>query len=534
MKKYTLKKRIPAFLTAVAITFTLSSCSNKPTRDENAGTKEVQEYSDLISTNDLYLVQINDQIFLCDSSNVLEKSLFDIARDEFVGYLISYETNDTVKNGKYGLGAIIPEKACIPLDSVIESKYLSENDYLFFTSNSPELHEYLEEKVVYTNNEIDEKKKETLNKYTCIDKEGNEKVYIGYQCRYDSEDFGFEYIYDLITNQIIYIGETSLDSFQEITIEEIPNKDGITVKELKETYLNLEEEPILETPLDEEFNLEKEILKINSFLREQNSDDKNYIEYQIEENKIIFDGSIKDLVNIKNILEKIINNGYENIYTYLRIETPEQAQELANIPQNISYNISTTCNLENTKLKELLEPLTIDHFSLVAGKINEDDLTYILNHIKNVTILGEELEQFNYPTENENKGEYLHIRTNDTLKEISTLAFEYVLISIGNPEGINIKTNSKNISLSGIGVYNSYLTYTEKTESIYIYMDEEISIEEVLDYPIIDSIKNFDGVRITVGNNKFKIINDQYGHYIENTESHEKIDLNELSKSQSR
>lgn len=49
MKKYTLKKRIPAFLTAMAITFTLSSCNNNiPTREEDAGTEEVQEYSDSI------------------------------------------------------------------------------------------------------------------------------------------------------------------------------------------------------------------------------------------------------------------------------------------------------------------------------------------------------------------------------------------------------------------------------------------------------------------------------------------------------
>jgi len=298
VSKYKLKKRnLGALGLAASMVVTLSACSSdyedyKVAPDVSIVQQEVLEVTDEIKkTSDYYLIRLGDNIYLAmasigrDSKNtitdyydvktgefigkVLNVSYYNRARNEFSRYDRDDEAHTIVPdynledynyyNGEYGLGKLLPETAIINLSDFLNTKYPSNADLEYYSSNSASLHALIDSKVYtdyvkncysydfmhgaicysflsvpgigYKENSYTLNNK--LTKFICSNVDA-EEIFIGYRLSISEKDNGYNYIYDILTGNIVYIGKSREDAYSEV-IEEAYDS-GLTLKGLKKQY----------------------------------------------------------------------------------------------------------------------------------------------------------------------------------------------------------------------------------------------------------------------------------------------------------
>lgn len=161
-------------------------------------------------------------------------------------------------DGIYGLGNLIPRQAVTPALSIISDDYISQEEFDFVCSNSEEFKEYFFNACVFddyecldyfTGTSSDYEKtysdKVDLTKYICQNMDGSQQVFLGYRCSYDESSIGYDYMYDILTGTIHYIGKLKEDSYLTVIEESYDNSNLKSVLELQQEFALICEEEAL-------------------------------------------------------------------------------------------------------------------------------------------------------------------------------------------------------------------------------------------------------------------------------------------------
>lgn len=134
--------------------------------------------------------------------------------------------------GKYGIGYNLPTSAIIPLNEIYSSSTFTNQDLNYFTSNNSKLKQELENNTIYTKIFIRTEfvdfhtigftdritgHWQSTEEFICSQKNGSKDFLIGFRCSYFPDDNGYNYVYDLPSGSITYIGENS--KYSEIVVK---------------------------------------------------------------------------------------------------------------------------------------------------------------------------------------------------------------------------------------------------------------------------------------------------------------------------
>ena len=274
--KINFKKGIACLLAASQIVI-VSGCgtSKQPSEDYSSTTNingAIDE--DTYPTANYQLIYLDGKIYLTTSKKVKESKpninnksfnqfnyeYYDVTNDEFIGKVLSPVPNDSkgsefynaslldskYYNGEYGYGKILPSYCVTPLSSILSNTEFTKDEYDYLTSNNEDLNTYIKRNKTFDKQMVvtsfsdyifvyQERLTEvSLCKYTCLDKNGEESIFIGYRCSYNEGDLGYDYIYDIITGSIKYIGNFKIDSFASVIEEEFDNSENKSIWELEQ------------------------------------------------------------------------------------------------------------------------------------------------------------------------------------------------------------------------------------------------------------------------------------------------------------
>jgi len=234
---------------------------------------------EILKTEDYSLVRIHQKIYLCEShvshdydyDNTITK-YYSCDNLSFVGQTTSADNKERLYSdslyrsgndkerltyskylkdanyfgGEYDYQKNLPKEAVIPLTELCSSEYPTKEELDFFRSDSRELHNLIESKKYFANSEEEVKLwyhtfpfgkayKTAINgklfgKYTC-QKNGKTETFYGYRCSDSVKDNGYNQLYDVVTGNVIYVGQ-SLSNAYDIVSEEPAT--SMTIQEIKD------------------------------------------------------------------------------------------------------------------------------------------------------------------------------------------------------------------------------------------------------------------------------------------------------------
>lgn len=279
--KIDFKKGVACLLAACQIAI-VSGCGNyeQPNEDYSSTNINSTISDNIYNTANYRLIYLDGKIYLATFKEVEENKpninglicnqinyeYYDVTSGEFIGKVLESAPNEIhingfsgaafldseYYNGEYGYGKIIPSYSVTPLSDIIKSSNFTQDEYDYLTSDSEDLHKLIKNSKVFNKQVIVNffvdfffNYKEygatvKLHKYTCFDKNGDENIFIGYKCSYNENDLGYNYIYDIITGSIKYVGKFKMDGFASVTEEEFDNSEKKSILEL-EQELSLDE-----------------------------------------------------------------------------------------------------------------------------------------------------------------------------------------------------------------------------------------------------------------------------------------------------
>ncbi len=286
MKKYNLKRSLTALGLAATMTVTLVGCGNSNSSKNNPSsykTISTTEPNHGYCTSNYYLIYLGNNLYLAERKKItgdLAKDnlvdddtaydYYDVKTGKFLGRELTYTPIGYIGDkkysvatcdgeffeGKYGLGKIIPRCCIYSLDNFIKTTYFNQEEYDFLNSNNDDVRSFFKDNGFITyfadyctgykeygvltvhhiyNNHYQEAK---LQKIICTDINGNKSIYFGYRCSYSRNDIGYNYIYDMISGRIIYIGQIKENSFLNVEISDFNNEENKTILELEQELQN--------------------------------------------------------------------------------------------------------------------------------------------------------------------------------------------------------------------------------------------------------------------------------------------------------
>lgn len=219
--------------------------------------KKMDPHWDINPTEEYSLIRINGKIYLtnCKSVSFQKGYLFDsvieftdVSNAKSVGYYIipdRHKTNEGAYSHpdfakEYGYQKLLPRAAIIPLSEFVKAEYPTESDLSFFASNSTELEKFILNQVASTkltqeyyrdncfSSKID------YNEYPLLEyalENKNQKFTlsgIGYRASMNEKDIGYNYIYDVISSNIVYIGKNRSDGYKLTTLKKVKDEKKIS------------------------------------------------------------------------------------------------------------------------------------------------------------------------------------------------------------------------------------------------------------------------------------------------------------------
>lgn len=272
--KIDFKKGIACLLAASQIVMAAGCGTTKQTSDDYSSNVDSTMDEKIYTTANYQLIYLDGKIYLATSKKVWESKpnkggvyydqinyeYYDVTNGKFIGKVLAPVPNGPyIKgivitslldskhyNGEYGYGKIIPSYCVIPLNTILPITEFTKDEYDYLTSNNEDLHNFIKSNEVFDKEMVitsfedylffDQERftEVSLCKYTCLDKNGEESIFIGYRCSYNEEDLGYNYIYDIITGSIKYIGEFKIDSYESVIEEELDNSEKKSILELEQ------------------------------------------------------------------------------------------------------------------------------------------------------------------------------------------------------------------------------------------------------------------------------------------------------------
>ncbi len=273
MKKYSLKKSLVAVTLATAMTFNFTGCTTSNQNiDSNSNNSQTELNNQFLAEN-YYFVCIDGNVYfttreLSESEDYFD--YYDAKSGEFVGRILKPLQGEQIEStettiiynakyddsnhfcGEYGLGKLIPKCAFVPLSQLLSGSTFSKEDFDYFISNSDDLKRKIQDFGYYTSYEVEDNpvawripwsdvtggckvvEKATMRRYDCELNDGTKTTYIGYQCSYNEHDSGYNYIYDILTGNIIYIGFGQKNKISSMEITDYNNEEHKSVSEIIE------------------------------------------------------------------------------------------------------------------------------------------------------------------------------------------------------------------------------------------------------------------------------------------------------------
>ncbi len=280
MKKYSLKKNLVALTLASALTINLTGCgsvySNTNYSDESTSQVMIEES---YNQEDYFFVYLNNNMYfttrsLNDAGTYFD--YFDVNTGDMVARMLKpmsgeteYSTSDLGNysiyhnaiyhdenhfDGKYGYGKNVPKCALVPLNGLKEGSTFTKEEFDYYASNSEELKRKIQECIIFSSYSVEDSndilkyylfdfsisskvyETATLRKYECISNSGETSTFIAYQCSYNEKDRGYNYIYDILTGTIHYVGKGLDSEFKSIKVSDFNNYEERTLAELVDEF----------------------------------------------------------------------------------------------------------------------------------------------------------------------------------------------------------------------------------------------------------------------------------------------------------
>lgn len=271
MRKYSLKRTVVALTLASAMTLNLAGCvpSNG---DMNSNVESASQgmLDDSYRQEDYFFVYLNNNMYfttrkLSETEDYFD--YFDVKTGELVARMLK-PLSDAAEysnggiyheaiyhdekhfDGAYGYGKVVPKCALVSLNNLMDGSTFTQEEFDFFSSNSEELKKKIQDCISYSSYQVEDSnvvwrsiivddeitshttETATLRKYDCVTKDGDTCTFIAYQCSYNSKDIGYNYIYDILTGTIHYVGDGLEKEFDSITVSDYDNYENKNVSEL--------------------------------------------------------------------------------------------------------------------------------------------------------------------------------------------------------------------------------------------------------------------------------------------------------------
>lgn len=418
--KIKLKKGIACLLAATQIVL-VSACGNyeEPNNEISSSINSSTISDNIYKTKNYALVYLDGTFYLATCKEVKDKAkniydyediqynheYYDAKTGELIGKVLQIAKNEirpgvgpnaayldsNYYNGEYGYGKIIPSCSVTPLSNIVKSQDFTQEEFNFLTSNSEDLQTLIKGNISFDKRIVVDyfadfllfyqsyAKKVNLYKYTCLDKNGKESVFIGYRCSYNENDLGFNYIYDIITGSIQYIGKVKENSFISVKAEKFDNKENKSVFELEQ---ELVQKPSLEEP-DNQYHETKPALDETEDKNEEISDnqspettepDDSKVDNNLELKKEVFgeDDPNDSKYEASNIV--VVDTRYVSCEDSL-------LQEFINPDEEFYILVSNQEDNENLKSRDYYDLLNNNHKATVADNCSSvvydwDDCNY--------------------------------------------------------------------------------------------------------------------------------------------------------------
>lgn len=285
--------------------------------------EETENYALVRMDGNIYLTKYVEEI---TGINVIRK-YYDVRTKEFVGETFdvawdnlvyinmkdveniqdgdTLEVQNTLQDynqmeGKYGYGLLLPKDAIIPLKSLVKTSYPSDEQLDFFTSNSSDLQQFVDENFSYNNyysadsivydfsisedgkvcfSENDKKTSHYyLGKYTLKNERGEESIIIGRRVSKNKNDSGYNLIYDIATGKIIDL-EGLKDFKKNMTID----NSTFSIKSAQKLCLNN-----LKSSIKVDENIKENSDEPTSEVTDLTDSDENNLEEELGNNSCFF------------------------------------------------------------------------------------------------------------------------------------------------------------------------------------------------------------------------------------------------------
>lgn len=367
MKKE-LKKNLVALGLATSLSLSNVGCGEEDVKvsvdtqvDEVPTMEGSEEKHGVYKTEDYFLIYLNDQIYCTtrdiDSGRdkdyhdgdfyVPAYKYYEVNSGELIGVVIqdvpeSYAKDTSVGycydhfycDGEYGLGKIIPRQSVIPVSDILSSNYFTQEEFDFLSSQSPECIETILNSLVFsycdgrdnlqiysglitdTYEKIDSQQV-SLTKFICQTEEGLEETFLDYRCSYDETSNGYQYVYDILTGSLHYIGKAKENSYVNVIVKPSKKANDKSVSELQKEFILSndvveEQGEILEngmsgTSFDDLESTEEVVYAKDIYILDTNDDNADYVskignvkKYYVLMNTFQKDGELlifKDLIN---------------------------------------------------------------------------------------------------------------------------------------------------------------------------------------------------------------------------------------------
>ena len=283
MNKKDFKKNLLTLGLVASLTFNMVGCASNTNNNSNSNAStSISEEMKTYETDDYYLVYLNGNYYLTtrernktyiNDYSRYHYNYYDANNKDLVGRVVdnavSNKPNENGRstqlydynhlNGEYGYGKLIPVTAIIPVNRLISSDEFTTIEFNFLYSNSFDLHNTIKNTLVYNKIKIVDYykikpsaplglgrtatsyyKQENLKKYVCETKDGNTDVILGYKCSYYDGDLGCDYVYDILTGNIVYIGKNRENSY--VNIEEYVYENNDNLNDLITKFNNMSDD----------------------------------------------------------------------------------------------------------------------------------------------------------------------------------------------------------------------------------------------------------------------------------------------------
>lgn len=241
----------------------------------------IEDYSLIYLNGNLHLATKKEGEGYCD--------YYDVKNGEFIGRVLELKGDQELVfirdkyyyldadyqdyehfDGEYGYGKVIPVYSVISVSNFCSNNTLTQEEYDFLSSNTENLKSMFLQNYYYNKYSLVDyysvkanafwgaldpagvtkypyepyEEKVLLKKYVCEMKEGNRNIFLGYRCSYCEKDKGYEYVYDILTGTIQYIGKLKENSFLSVTESEYDNSAHESIWSLIENFKTCSDENV--------------------------------------------------------------------------------------------------------------------------------------------------------------------------------------------------------------------------------------------------------------------------------------------------